>query len=90
MKHIVESELRDICSDIVDRDLSVDEWREAGSTDEFQGDRYQGGYDAEEDAFRFTYFGTDSTELFFQFTLEEAADIAGGGQKAVEAHADED
>ena len=90
MKHMIESELRDICQDIVDRDQSLDEWREMESSDEFQGERYHGGFEAEEDAFCFSYYGDDSMELFFQFTLEEAADIASGAQKAVEAREDED
>lgn len=90
MKHIIESELRDICQDIVDRDQSLDEWREMASSDEFQGERYSGGFEAEEDAFSFSYYGDDSTELFFQFSLEEAAEIASGEQKSVEAREDED
>lgn len=85
MKHVIESELRDICQEIVDRDQSLDEWREMESSDEFQGERYHGGFEAEEDAFCFTYYEDDSTELLFQFTLEEAADIADGTKMSVEA-----
>lgn len=90
MKHIIEPELRDICHDIVERDQSLDEWREMESSDEFQGEAYRGGFEAESDAFCFSYYGDDSLELFFQFSLEEAAEIASGAQKAVEAREDED
>ena len=85
MKHIIEPELREICKDIVDRDQSLDEWREMESGDEFQGDLYHGGFKAEEDSFCFKYYDPDGDELVFQFSLEEAEEIAAGDQKSVEA-----
>jgi hypothetical protein len=85
VKHVIEPELREICQDIVDRDQSLDEWREMESSDEFQGELYHGGFEAEEDAFCFSYDDPDGAELVFKFTLEEAEEIASGAQKAVEA-----
>lgn len=85
MKHVIERELREICRDIVDRDQSLDDWREAESSDEWQGERYHGGFEAEEDAFCFSYYSPDGPELWLQFTLEEAAEIAEGAIETIDA-----
>jgi hypothetical protein len=90
VKHIIEPELREICQDIVERDQSLDEWREMESIDEFQGDLYHGGFKAEEDSFCFKYLDPDGDDLVFQFSLEEAEEIAAGDQKAVEARESDD
>jgi hypothetical protein len=83
----VDAELRAVCSDILAADLSLEEWRATESGDHFQGDHYHGGFEALEDAFCFSYYGPDGRELWFQFTLREAAEIAAGRQTVVEARA---
>jgi hypothetical protein len=81
----VDTELREICEEIVERDQSLEDWRETESDDEFQTDHYEGGYDADEEAFCFSYHAADGEELWFQVTLDEVARIAAGEIPAVEA-----
>jgi hypothetical protein len=79
MQLTVDPELRAICQEIVAREQPLDEWRETESDDEFQTDHYEGGFDADEDAFCFSRFAADGGgEFWFQFTLAEAAEIAAG------------
>ena len=82
MQHAIDPELRAICQDIVDRNQSIDDWRETESGDEFQEELYHGGF--EEDAFCFSCYAPDGREFWFEFTLAEAADIAAGRQTFVQ------
>jgi hypothetical protein len=81
----VDTELREICEEIVERDQSLEDWRETESDDEFQTDHYEGGYDADEDAFCFSHHAPDGEELWFQVTLAEVERIAEGEISTVEA-----
>lgn len=72
----VDDELRRICAEIVKEARSLEEWREIESDDLIQTLHYVGGFDATEDAFCFSARHPGSDELWFQFTLEEASDIA--------------
>jgi hypothetical protein len=81
----VDTELRGICEEIVERDQSLEDWRETESDDEFQTDHYEGGFDADEGAFCFSHFGPDGQELWFQVTLEEVARIAEGDIWTIDA-----
>jgi hypothetical protein len=72
----VDDELREICFQIVEDARSLEEWREIESDDLVQTPHYVGGFDATEDAFCFSARFPERDELWFQFTLEEAADIA--------------
>ena len=81
----VDTELRGLCEEIVDRDQSLEDWRETESDDEFQTDHYEGGYDADEDAFCFSHYAPDGEELWFQVTLAEVERIAAGEMSTVEA-----
>lgn len=85
----VDEELRSICHEIVERNEPLDEWRATESDDEFQSEHFVGGFDAGEDAFCFSYYAPDGTELWFQFTLAEAEEIAAGRRTAVDARAAE-
>jgi hypothetical protein len=81
----VDAELRAVCAQIVAADLPVQEWRATEAGDHVQGERYHGGYDAPEDAFCFSYYAPDGRELWLEFTLYEAVEIAAGRQLTVEA-----
>ena len=72
----VDPEFRGVCEDIVAREQSIQDWRDTESDDEFQTEHYEGGYDADEDAFCFSYFPADGEELWFQVTLAEVERIA--------------
>jgi hypothetical protein len=72
----VDDELRKLCAEIVAHARSVETWREIESDDLIQTPHYVGGFDATEDAFCFSARHPGRDELWFQFTLEEASDIA--------------
>jgi hypothetical protein len=72
----VDDELLEICAEIVEEARSLEGWREIESDDLIQTLHYVGGFDATEDAFCFSARHPGRDELWFQFTLEEASDIA--------------
>jgi hypothetical protein len=85
MQFPVDEELRAICQEIVARNEPLEEWRATESDDEFQTEHFEGGFDADEDAFCFSYHEPEGAELWFQFTLAEAAAIVAGRQATVDA-----
>ena len=52
-----------------------DEWSAIESDDMFQTERYEGGYDATEEAFCFSYYDTEGKEYWFQLSLDEIKQI---------------
>ena len=70
-------EFRSICREIVSQEKRKEDWRAVESDDEFQTERFVGGFDATEDAFCFSYY-SPAGEQWFQVTLEEVARIASG------------
>src|SRR5688572_15308482 len=85
MRHPVDQELRDLCVEIIAAGLPINMWRATESGDQFQGERYHGGFEALEDAFCFSYYPPAGSELWFQITLAQAAEIAAGRQGHVDA-----
>ena len=75
MKHKIESDLRTICSLIIKEDKSIEQWSEIESDDMFQKGNYSGGFDATEEEFCFSVY-INNDEYWFQFSLEEANEIA--------------
>ncbi len=73
----IEAELRTIARAIVAEAKGEADWAAVESDDAFQDGRYVGGHDADESAFCFSYSGSE-VELWFQFTLAEAKEIAAG------------
>ncbi len=67
----VNDELKAICEKIEIENLSLEDWRETESGDEFQSEHFCGGYDADEDAFCFSYYDANKVEWWFQITLDE-------------------
>jgi len=51
MKIEISKELKDICIAIVETDWNETTWSEHESDDWFQSSSYEGGYDADENAF---------------------------------------
>ena len=51
----VDQEFLTICEEILKEGHSLEEWREIESDDMFQYPHYEGGFDATEDAFCFSY-----------------------------------
>ncbi len=85
----VEADLIRIAVDIVRRHGTESEWAAIESDDMFECGPYVGGFDADERSFVFSY-RAESGELWFQFTLAEARDIASGNQATVDARAAEE
>ncbi len=81
----VDDELREICAEIVEEARSLEGWREIESDDMIQTPHYVGGFDATEDAFCFSARHPGREELWFQFTLEEASDIAASKRRSLPA-----
>jgi hypothetical protein len=85
MKLRVDDELVDICKDILREDRCLEHWRELESDDQFQTTHCVGGFDATEGAFCFSVYRPSETELWVQFTLEEASHIAAGKLMVLDA-----
>jgi hypothetical protein len=83
MKHIVDEILISILRLILEEGKSDDEWAEIESDDMFQKEPYVGGYDADEEAFCFSYF-SEKSEYWFQVTLAEISEMVNGNIKEVE------
>ena len=81
----VDPELRAICAEIIAADVSLEEWRATESGDHFQTEHYHGGFEALEDAFCFSYYAPDGRELWLQFTVDEAVEIAEGRRTSLDA-----
>lgn len=81
----VPHDLRSICRQIVAEGKTNDEWSEIEADDWFQTDRVDGGHDALERAFTFSYHPLEGGELWFQLTLDEASRVAAGEMGVVDA-----
>ena len=77
MRHTIGRPLISILEDIVAENKREEEWAEIESDDMFQNDPYVGGYDADEEAFCFSYFAEDR-EYWFQLTLDEVKSAVAG------------
>ena len=74
----ISDELRQICERIVLEDKSEAEWALIESCDMFQTEHFNGGFDADEQAFCFSYYDENESEFWFQMSLSEVADIISG------------
>lgn len=73
----IDDEFRSLCSMILKRSLTQDEWAAIESDDEFSTLHFWGGFDGTEMAFCFSHFA-DSRESWFQLTLDEVLAIDHG------------
>jgi hypothetical protein len=89
MQILIDDEFLTICEEILKEGHSLEEWREIESDDMFQTSHYEGGFDATEDAFCFSYFDPDGDELWFQLTLSEIRKAVAGELKVIEARTPE-
>lgn len=64
---------------------SEDEWALIESDDMFQGDGFEGGFDATERAFCFGCHDAGGREYWFQLTLAEVERLVAGEVLAIEA-----
>jgi len=75
MKLIANNELLEIFNDILNRKLTLTQWSEIESCDEFQTDNFCGGFDATEMEFCFSYYDKNKTEYWFQKSMNEIKEI---------------
>ena len=73
MKKKVDAELLYIFDQIIKENNSENEWAKIESDDWIQTDNYEGGYDATESEFCFSYYG-EECEFWFQISLQEMQD----------------
>ena len=85
MQLAIDSEFRSICRAIVAENQTEEEWAEAESDDMFQSESYEGGFDADEEAFCFSYYAPDGQEYWFQVTLAEVKAAAAGENPVIDA-----
>ena len=74
----IDLEFKQICSDILKKSKKNEAWSLIESSDMFQSPKYSGGYDADEQAFCFSYYDEAGKEFWFQVTLEEIEKIING------------
>jgi len=78
MKLAVNEEFILICKQLLDKEKKETRWAEIESDDMFQSDSFVGGYDADEEAFCFSYYDEADKEYWFQVTLPQVVEIARG------------
>ena len=81
MDLVIDDKFKKICKSIIDENKAESEWAEIESGDMFQDDPYNGGYDADEEAFCFSYYHPNGNEYWFQITIKEVNQILGGTLK---------
>ena len=74
----VDDELKAICREILKARKTSADWADVESSDMFQSRRYCGGFDANENAFCFSYHDADGTEFWFQVTIQDIREIVDG------------
>jgi hypothetical protein len=80
----VTDEFKAICNDILNENKTEEEWAEIESDDMFQTNSFSGGYDADEEAFCFSFYNEDSDEYWFQLTLEEIKKVVSGDLSTID------
>ena len=80
----VTEELKNICKAIVETNWTESRWAEHESDDWFQSESFEGGFDADENAFCFSYYDADKNEFWLQFTLADVRKILDGKITSVE------
>lgn len=74
----VNKDFLSICKNILEQKLKEEEWAKLESDDMFQEGSFEGGYDADEIAFCFSYYDNNGEEYWFQLTLDEIEKVAYG------------
>ncbi len=74
MEYAIPEELVLICREILKDNKTETEWGRVECDDMFQTERFVGGFDAEEQAFCFSFY-EQGTEYWLQISLEQVRDI---------------
>jgi len=79
MQHLnIDIEFKEILKEIKSENKNLSQWRAIESSDMFQSENYNGGFDATEDKFTFSYYSDKKQEFWFEFSLEELDEILQG------------
>ncbi|GGZ94477.1 hypothetical protein [Algibacter mikhailovii] len=70
-KHKIDSEFIEICRQIIKENLDLCDWELVESSDQFQTEKYCGGFDGIENEFTFSYFNEYRDEFWFQLSLSD-------------------
>jgi hypothetical protein len=81
-----DDDLRKICLEIVITGRTTADWDQNECYDIFSAGPYEGGYDASERKFIFSFYAADGTECWTGFDLEAAAKIASGERHLLDIH----
>lgn len=77
-KHKIDSEFIGICKQITKENLDLNEWGLIESCDQFQTEKYCGGFDGTENEFTFSYFDGNGNEFWFQLPLSAIEKVEKG------------
>jgi len=83
-KHKIDSEFIGICKLITKENLDLNEWELIESSDQFQTEKYCGGFDGTENEFTFSYFDNNGNEFWFQLALSDIEKVEKGIIKEIE------
>lgn len=84
MMHSIQKELVELCERIVDENKSLDDWSLVESSDMFQHGSYNGGFDAIEMEFCFSFYDSEGMEYWFQVSLEDVIRIANAEKTTIQ------
>lgn len=84
---LITEELKGICYTIAKEQKTALERKEVEADDMVRSPSFEGGYDATEHAFCFSYYDAKKPEFWFQLTLDEVNEIAAGRNVIITAAA---
>ena len=74
----IDAEFISICKQILSKNLDLNEWNLIESSDQFQTEKYCGGFEGTENEFTFSYFGENGNEFWFQLPLADIEKVEKG------------
>lgn len=80
----VNNELLEILNKIASEAKTIEQWKEIESSDMYQTTNYCGGFDSIENEFTFSYHDENSTEYWFQVSLDDIDQLISGQLTEIE------
>ena len=84
INHKINSEFISICQQILRKNLDLKDWNLIESSDQFQTEKYCGGFDGTENEFTFSYYDESGNEFWFQLPLSDIEKVEKGMIKEIE------
>lgn len=79
MQLVIDDDFRCICKQIIADFDARGEASLVWSDDQYQADKFCGGWEPESRRFWFSFYAPDGGDYIFSFTLDEARVVANGG-----------